>query len=328
MRMRILLVAFLLCVAGIQTSAEQPASGSVELINTLSGHKQSIIAIQFSHDGARLATSSEDGTVRLWSVANGECLATIDGDPKSEPWKISWSDDDRRLAITYVGGKSWDVVVWDTPATAPPTIQHHFQDIPSLKFNPWEVMTGEPRLPRWITDESTVVSFSPSGKTVITVKHNPEEKLWHPHSYLTLREIANGKELLTVEIPEGGLQKIFWSPDEKTIAVMGSTFDTRLFDAASGRENGRLPLGHCWPGTWIGSDGCEAFRFSADSAVMLKDMKPLKLWDVRTVSVISELRRARPPALFSPTDARLLATRSEDKKSVSLWRLKWPQKGT
>jgi len=184
MRMRILLVAFLLCVAANQTSAEQRMSGSVELINTLSGHKQSIIAIQFSHDGARLATSSEDGTVRLWSVANGECLATIDGDPKSEPWKISWSDDDRRLAITYVGGKSWDVVVWDTPATAPPTIQHHFQDIPSLKFNPWEVMTGEPRLPRWITDESTVVSFSPSGKTVITVKHNPEEKLWHPHSYL------------------------------------------------------------------------------------------------------------------------------------------------
>jgi WD40 repeat protein len=327
MRVRILLLALLLLVAGAQALAQRPASGSVELITTLSGHKQNVIAIEFSHDGARLATSSEDGTVRLWSVANGECLATIPGDEKSEPWRISWSADDRKLAITYVGRKSWDVVVWDTPATAPPTIQHRFQNIPSLKFNPWDVMTGEPRLPRWITDASSVISFSPSGKTVITVKHNPQGKFRHPHSYLTLREIANGEELLTVEIPEG-VPEIFWSPDEKTIAVMGATFDTRLFDAASGRENGRLPLGHCWPGTWIGSDGCEAFRFSADSAVVLKDMKPIKLWDVRTVSVISELPRARPPALFSPTDARLLATRSEDKKNVSLWRLKWPQKGT
>jgi len=107
MRVRILLLALLLLVAGAQALAQRPASGSVELITTLSGHKQNVIAIEFSHDGARLATSSEDGTVRLWSVANGECLATIPGDEKSEPWKISWSPDDRKLAITL---RRWKIV--------------------------------------------------------------------------------------------------------------------------------------------------------------------------------------------------------------------------
>jgi len=44
----------LLCVAGVQVLAQQPPSGSVELIKTLSGHEKSIVAIEFSHDGARL----------------------------------------------------------------------------------------------------------------------------------------------------------------------------------------------------------------------------------------------------------------------------------
>ena len=323
MRMRILLLVLLLCVAGVQVLAQQPASGSVELIKTLAGHEKSIVAIEFSHDGARLATSSEDGTVRLWSVATGECVATIPGDEKSEPWKISWSYDDRRLVINYMGRDSWEAAVWDTPATSPPTLRQRFHN-PYSKgpVRLCDTATDTPGLPTWITDPSTVVSFSPSGKTIITIRYDPEEKFWHPHNYLTVRQLASGEELSTMEIPEGGVQKIFWSPDEKTIAVMASRFDTRLLDVASGRENGRLRVDHCWPDTWIGSDGCEPFRFSADGAVVLKDKRPIKLWYVRTASLISELPRARTPALFSPTDARLLATRSDNKKNVLLWRLK------
>ena len=71
-----------------------------------------------------------------------------------------------------------------------------------------------------------------------------------------------------------------------------------------------------------GSDGCEPIKFSADGAVLLKEIEPIKLWDTKTVSIIAVLKSAHLPAVFSPTNSQLLATRSEDKKSVLLWRLK------
>jgi WD40 repeat protein len=126
--------------------------------------------------------------------------------------------------------------------------------------------------------------------------------------------------LLAFQVPES-IREIIWSPDGKRMAIVGLTFNTRLIDAATGRENGQLPYGNCWPWTLIGSDGCEPIKFSADGEMLLKGKEPIKIWDAKTVSLIKVLKAARLPAVFSPTNGQLSATRSEDKKSVLLWRL-------
>ena len=43
-----------------------------------SGHARSVTLVTFSPDGSLLATAGNDGTVALWAVATGECLASLD----------------------------------------------------------------------------------------------------------------------------------------------------------------------------------------------------------------------------------------------------------
>lgn len=135
-RSRIPAVALLLSLTSIQLLAQQAAGSSVQVVATLRGHTKSIQQIEFSHSGEILATSSSDGTVRLWRTVTGESLTTIAGDQKSEVSKINWSSDDRKLAITYRNKKSWELAVWDVPAGQLPAISQRIQGDYFLDWSP------------------------------------------------------------------------------------------------------------------------------------------------------------------------------------------------
>jgi WD40 repeat protein len=385
---RTLAIALLLSLTSGPLSAQKPAESSVELIATLSGHTKNIEAIEFSHDGERVATSSNDKTVRVWRVATSECLATIVGDGAA-PYKLNWSLDDRRLAITYTAKRqkwSWDVVVWEVPSGLPPIVGHRFQDAYFQDWSPdnrlflaldhkekpniWDAVSGQLTQTLNPQPSTNIASFVADGQRIVTASSTEPVQLWdvatgklvhtysvsvpeiegnHPlvnqpwlspdkrlllsanvkydpqrkrsHTHLTMLKVESGEELLTFELPKD-VHYIFWAPDGKTLAVNSYDSKPRLIDATTGREIGRLPLDNCWPWTMCGSDGCERLTFNADGTVLLKEKEALKLWDTKTVSLIAQLKDAHLPAVFSPTDSRLLATRSGNKKSVLLWRLK------
>ena len=46
---------------------------------TLTGHTGGVCGVAFTPDGTRLATASDDGTVRIWDAATGQHLATLTG---------------------------------------------------------------------------------------------------------------------------------------------------------------------------------------------------------------------------------------------------------
>jgi len=163
--------------------------------------------------------------------------------------------------------------------------------------------------------------LSPDKRVLLSgvVKYDPVKK--SSQTYLTLRKIADGEEIMTFDMPDG-VQQVYWTPNGKAIAIVGLEFGPRLIDATTGREISRLPYDNCWPWTMWGSDGCEPLSFSADGAIVLKAKEPIKLWDTTSVTLIAELKDAHLPAAFSPTDSRVLATRSKNKKSVVLWRLR------
>jgi WD40 repeat protein len=48
-------------------------------LQTLEGHGSWVNSVAFSHDSARLASVSDDKTVKIWDASSGACLQTLEG---------------------------------------------------------------------------------------------------------------------------------------------------------------------------------------------------------------------------------------------------------
>ena len=82
------------------------------LRGVLRGHTQAVTSVSYSPDLTRLATGSEDATVRLWAADTGREITALHGH-EDQVWCVCFSPDGRRLASA-----SFDrtVRVWDALA--------------------------------------------------------------------------------------------------------------------------------------------------------------------------------------------------------------------
>ena len=68
--------------------------------STLTGHLDSIYALEFSGDGRFLATASRDGTARVWDVSTGQLKHTFKAG-KQTARRVEFSPNDTMLAVGY-----------------------------------------------------------------------------------------------------------------------------------------------------------------------------------------------------------------------------------
>ena len=87
-----------------------PATG--EQLQQLTGHTDWVRGVAWAPDATRLASASDDGSVRVWDPATGEQLQQLTG---YTGWVngVAWAPDATRLASA---GRDGSVRVWD-PAT-------------------------------------------------------------------------------------------------------------------------------------------------------------------------------------------------------------------
>ncbi len=100
---------------------------------TLKGHTGLVEAVAFSPDGRRLASTSDDQTVKVWDAGTGQEMLTLRGHTKGV-MGVAFSPDGRRIASA-----GWDhtVKVWDAGIGQEAlTLKGHTSSVHGVAFSP------------------------------------------------------------------------------------------------------------------------------------------------------------------------------------------------
>jgi eukaryotic-like serine/threonine-protein kinase len=175
---------------------------TAEVPNTLNnGHTAPIRCLSLSQDGRILASGSADNTIKIWDMATGQLLRTLQGH-KAPVWSVALSRDGKTLVS---GSQDQTIKIWDVESgQARHTLTEHTDIVYSVALSP---------------DEQTIVS----GSQDFTVK------IWNA---------TTGELIRTLSQPEGHrntVRAVAISPDGTQIASASWEKNVKLWDLRTGK---------------------------------------------------------------------------------------------
>jgi WD40 repeat protein/serine/threonine protein kinase len=196
-------------------------------------------SVQFSPDGKRLVTASDDGTARIWDAQSGQPLtgAMTHGHKVSS---AEFSPDGNRVVTA-----SWDETrIWDAK-TGQPLTEPMRQDglVTSARFSPdgtrvltvhggtviiWDAQTGKQLtdLRRRAVAVVNSAQFGPDSKRIVTAS-GTAARVW---------DAQTGRPLTEPMLHNGVVETAQFSPDGKLIVTAGRDGTTRVWDAHTGKQ--------------------------------------------------------------------------------------------
>jgi WD40 repeat protein len=247
-------------------------------------HDNAVFGAAFSPDGRRIASSDQDGWVKIWDATTGQLSLKFRAH-QDHARCVVFSSDGHRLATG-----SWDGTV-----------------------KTWDARTGKNLLT--IKDDTYVysVAFSPDGRYLAGAYSKAPEngvKIW---------DAASGEQLRMLDRGKGGVWCVAFSPDGKRLAAAGGLTlgGVKVWDVPTGKEQRTFPLNHSVWGVTFSPDGRLLAATGGDSP---EASASLKVWDTETGAERLTLRGHTGTVwclAFSP-DGRRLASGSHD-QTIKIW---------
>jgi WD40 repeat protein len=187
-----------------------------ESVRSFPGHDRDVNDVAFSRDGSMLATTGDDGAVRVWDTATGKQLRTLQGPRDAVVWGPSFSPDGSLLAA------SW-------------------QDKGLVRV--LDVATGRTVHEIGPLERPTSTSFSPDGKR-LAMSVQP--------SVAVVVDVSSGEEVFTLRGHDRPVSDVEWSPDGRWIATSSVDLTARIWDAGTGHPRFTLSghTGSVMVGKW------------------------------------------------------------------------------
>jgi serine/threonine protein kinase/WD40 repeat protein len=247
------------------------------------GHHGDVIDVAFSDDGSMLATTGDDGALKVWDPSNGDLLASASGE--GEVWDPSFSDDG---SIVVAAWKDEDTVRILDPTTD--HVMRTLTNLPSVNNT----------------------AINPSGSR-LAMSTEPERV------EVSVVDLRSGRTLRLHTTPHG-VNEVSWSPDGRRIAAASHEGGTFVWDARTGREIAFIGTGvFHWSHDW-GDDSSRLLIGDSEGATKVWGIGEREgakeLWAFSA----ADMRSGVVGVAFSP-DGTHVMTGDADITAVKIWDL-------
>lgn len=211
----------------------------------LQGHHRSITGVAFLERGNRVATTSDDETLRIWDPELGPSSIEI---PHRNAFEIITSGAQDETLITATHGQS-DIQIWDrdTGDLIAEVVVHDSPVFDVKRLPDGRILTtGDERIALWSADGSHKIRDFDIAVRVGQVEDDGRRFVASDWGEGVLRvDLETGETLWRTEI-----ETHTWYHPEKNVAVHGSfvlvagcdTLDLRKLDLETGEEIARIPV--------------------------------------------------------------------------------------
>ncbi|MDV3350582.1 hypothetical protein QGP82_17880 [Leptothoe sp. LEGE 181152] len=321
--------ALLEALKGAQQSQLTPISGYLEnqilfrlwqALHTvrekhrIHAHQDWVLSACFSPDGQYLASSSDDGTVRLWN-ARGKLLQVFTGHQGSV-LDVAFSHDS---CLIGSAGDDFKVRIWDMSGQCLQILTGHTGAVNSLAFSPTQKLiasaSNDHTVRLWTHDGQWLktleghldwvrsIAFSADGQYLVSAAEDGTLCLWN----------TEGELLQAMSSHAGWLLQAVFSPDGQHIASCGDdhliklwNLDGELLQYFEGHQN------------WV-RDLC----FSPDGTYLMSagDDQNIHIWDMNG-KLLDTLKGHRSSVLslgINPQGTQLIS--ASDDNTIRLWQL-------